>query len=104
MLKRVIPSTHPRKKYTAIFDDGARVHFGGKGCGDFILYVKSHGPVIAHKKRLAYLKRHAAGGENWSNPRTAGALSRWLLWEYPNLTTAVRMYNSHFVSKKRHTR
>ena len=101
MLKRVIPSTHPQKKYTAIFDDGARVHFGGKGYGDFIVYTKTHGPGIANKKRAAYLKRHAGGGEKWSNPRMAGALSRWILWEYNTLAKAVRMYNSHFISKKR---
>lgn len=30
-------------------------------------------------RRARYLSRHRSR-ENWNNPRSAGALSRWILW------------------------
>ena len=96
-LRAVTRSTHPQKKYTALFADGARVHFGGKGCGDFTTYYATQGRAAALRKRAAYLARHAGGGrENWADPKSPGALSRWLLWEQPTLATAVRRYAGHF--------
>ena len=48
------------------------VHFGEKGSPDYT----THGDP---KKRDNYLRRHEAN-EDWSQPDTPGALSRWLLW------------------------
>lgn len=62
------------KRFLATFDDGTKIHFGSKGAKTFI----DHGDPI---KRENYLARHAASGkEDWTNPRSAGALSRWILW------------------------
>lgn len=91
---RVIRSKHPKKKYTAIFPDGKRVHFGGKGCGDFTTYYATHGEEYARKKRAGYIARHSQGRERWSDVYTAGALSRWILWEYPTLQEAVTAYKN----------
>ena len=54
------------------FENGTTVHFGQAGGQTYI----DHGDKA---KREAYLKRHQAR-ENWDDPYTAGALSRWLLW------------------------
>ena len=95
-LLRVRKSTHPKKKYTAFFDNGKLVHFGGKGCKDYIQYQKD-GALIAETKRRHYIARHSKGREHWNDPTSPGALSRWILWEYPSLAKAIQMYNTHFV-------
>lgn len=93
-LVRVVPSPRQTKKYMAVFSDGQQVHFGGKGCGDFIQYQRL-GKDFAARKRRAYIARHARGGEDWRNPMSPGALSRWLLWEYPTLPQAIKKYSLH---------
>ena len=90
----IVPSTRASKKYVARFGDGQLVHFGGKGCGDFIVYSKL-GTELAHKKRAAYIKRHGAT-ESWRDPRTPATLSRYILWEYPTLHKAVAAYVKKF--------
>lgn len=64
------------KKLMAVFtrDNGRTksVHFGSAGMDDYTITKDK-----AQRKR--YLDRHRAR-ENWSNPESAGALSRWILW------------------------
>ena len=76
----VKPSTAKGKKYMAIFCQcdgppkckGKKIHFGADGSQT---YLDHHDKA----KRAAYLKRHKVN-ENWNNPATPGALSRYLLW------------------------
>ena len=60
------------------FNNGKIVHFG----------LKTGSTYIDHKdkkKRENYLARHKVR-ENWDDPYSAGALSRWLLWgDYTDL-------------------
>jgi len=65
-------ATDGKHKWVAVFSDGTRVSFGAKGYQD---YTQHHNPL----RRENYLSRHRTT-ENWNNPKTAGALSRWLLW------------------------
>jgi hypothetical protein len=68
-------STKPDKKLMAVFTRDNRkktIHFGAKNMDD---YTKTKDK--AQRKR--YLDRHRKN-ENWSNPESAGALSRWILW------------------------
>jgi hypothetical protein len=71
-------------KFTAVFPDGAKVHFGRQGYSD---YTK-HGD---RERMERYLTRHRRR-ENWtrSGAKTAGFWSRWLLWSSPSLTGAKR--------------
>ena len=65
-------SNKKTKRFMATYANGKVVHFGQKGGQTY----------IDHKdkaKREAYLARHKAK-ENWDDPYSAGALSRWLLW------------------------
>lgn len=70
------PSKRNGKKMVAVFDlESGRqrtVHFGADGMSDYTLHRDP-----ARKRR--YLARHQAR-ENWNDPMTAGALSRWVLW------------------------
>jgi len=64
------------KKLMATFtrENGRKksVHFGSAGMDDYTITKDK-----AQRKR--YLDRHRKN-ENWNNPESAGALSRWILW------------------------
>ena len=83
----------------AVFEDseGKKIrttHYGQRGACD---YTK-HG----EKQSMArYLERHGGGTttstkEDWKDPTTAGALSRWILWNKPSLTASFNDYKSRF--------
>ena len=65
-------ATDGKHKWVATFADGHRTSFGAAGMSDY---------TIHHDKlrRANYLARHKAN-ESWNNPRSAGSLSRFLLW------------------------
>jgi hypothetical protein len=103
-LLKIIPSDVKGKKYSAYFklDNGKerKVNFGAANFRDFTLlnnkkspyYIKNSGE--REKVKQSYLKRHAKR-ENWFAPMTAGALSRWILWNKPTLGGSI----SHFKNK-----
>ena len=69
-------------------------HFGQRGASD---YTK-HG----EKERMErYLERHGGGTttstkEDWQDPTTAGALSRWILWNKPSLSASFNDFKKRF--------
>jgi Family of unknown function (DUF5754) len=65
-------ATDGKHKWIAEFADGTRVPFGAVGYKD---YTQHHDKL----RRANYLSRHRSS-ESWSNPKTAGSLSRWILW------------------------
>jgi len=69
---RLVPSPIEGKKLRALFDDGTHTDFGAAGMDD---YTKTHDK----DQRMRYLTRHSKN-ENWRNPKSAGALSRFILW------------------------
>ena len=78
------------KRYTATFKDGKIVHFGQRGGSTYIDHSDKD-------KRAAYIARHSKNGENWSNPKTAGALSRFLLWgDSTSLRTNIASFKRRF--------
>tara|TARA_R110000824_G_scaffold19360_3_gene75076 strand:+ start:1277 stop:1561 length:285 start_codon:yes stop_codon:yes gene_type:complete len=84
-------STNKNKKLMAIFYDGTKkktVHFGAAGMSDYTIHNDD-----ARKKR--YLDRHRKR-ENWSDPRTAGALSKWILWNKKTLKSSIADYKKNF--------
>jgi hypothetical protein len=83
------PSTRKDKRFMAIFDDKNKVHFGLK---DGETYIDHHDK----KKREDYIKRHQVN-EDWSNPYSAGALSRYLLWgKSTDLNTNINKFKSMY--------
>ena len=63
-------------------------HFGSAGMDDF-----TKTKDIAQKRR--YLDRHRSR-ENWQDYMSAGALSRWILWDKPTRTESIRAYKKRF--------
>ena len=82
-------STNPKKKLMAIFSDPKKtIHFGAAGASDFTINKDED------RKKL-YLDRHRKN-EDWSNPRTAGALSRWILWNKPTRRASISDFKRRF--------
>ena len=91
-LKTIKKSHRPEKKFDAVFDRDGRektISFGAAGMSDFT----KHKNVT---RRARYLKRHSGMGEKWSQPDTAGALSRWILWNKPTFKASLADFRRRF--------
>ena len=82
-------SKNKNKRFEAEVN-GKIIYFGAKNGSTYIDHKDS-------KKRENYIKRHAAlNTEDWNNSFSAGALSRYILWEKPNLKDAIKDYERRF--------
>jgi hypothetical protein len=86
-------SPRPEKKLMATFSDGTVTHFGAKG-------MQNYGGVgkerhLDKERKNRYIQRHKAR-ENWNNPKTAGALSRWVLWNKETLQSSISDFKRRF--------
>lgn len=85
-------SSRRDKKLAATFllDSGSTrtVHFGQRGAQDFTTHQD-------RDRKRRYLARHAPR-EDWGDPLTAGALSRWILWEKPSRPVAIAAFKRRF--------
>ncbi len=88
-------STKPQKKMMAIFtlENGRKkaVYFGQAGAPDYTITKDK-------EQKARYIKRHRKN-ENWSAPMTAGALSRWILWEKESKAASITDYKKRFKFK-----
>ena len=100
MVKMVIEKgTAKNKKLKAIFyasdSSGDKkiktVQFGSKGMSDFTIHKDK-------ERKQRYLDRHRKR-ENWNDPMTAGALSRWILWNKPTLEGSIKDFKKRFKLK-----
>lgn len=87
------PSTRKDKKFMAKFcntENGREktTHFGAKGMSDYTIHKDP-------KRKERYIKRHKVR-ENWNDPTSAGALSRWVLWNKPSLEKSISSYKKMF--------
>lgn len=81
-------SDKPDKKYYIITDKNKKVYFGASGMSDY-----THHKDEARKQR--YINRHQKN-ENWNDINTAGAWSRWLLWNKPSIRASYSDIKSRF--------
>lgn len=65
------------------------IHFGYKGMSDFTKHKD-----VERKKR--YIARHSKNNQNWRNPMSAGALSRFILWNKPTLSASITDFKRRF--------
>lgn len=91
---RIEESPNKAKKLVAYFFDEndkkiRTVHFGARGMSD---YTQHKDP----ERMKRYLARHRNMGEDWENPMTAGALSRWILWGEPSLRDSFNKFKAMF--------
>ena len=102
----IIPSTRKDKKLMAIFKNKDKkkikaIHFGAKGYRDYTLISNKNSPFYIenvdkrNSVRTLYIDRHKKR-ENWNESDNAGSLSRWVLWEKPNLQPSIDFYKKKF--------
>lgn len=103
-LIRIVKSSNSAKKYDAIFMvDGKekKVSFGASNYRDFVLInnkdSKFYLPKILDRNvvKASYIRRHEKN-EDWNNPLTAGALSRFILWNRKSLKASIRDFKRRF--------
>lgn len=97
-LKKIVPSKTEGYKYDAHFEDDDRervVHFGASGYKDFIIYNREEGKILANHRKDLYITRHKLR-EDWSDPTSRGALSRYILWNLPTLEASIADYKQKF--------
>lgn len=91
-LLHIKQSTKPDKKMMATFQGETgrtkTIHFGARGMSDYTLSKDD-------ARKELYLSRHRAR-EDWNKPDSAGALSRWILWNKPTISASIADYKSRF--------
>jgi hypothetical protein len=92
-LVKITKSPKKDKKLMAVFNDGTVTHFGASGMQNYGGVGKERHLDKERKKR--YLSRHRSR-ENWNKPKTAGALSRWVLWNKETLKSGISDYKKRF--------
>ena len=96
-LVKVEDSKAKGKRYTAVFRDSKsgrekRVNFGDASMENFTIHKDP-------ERRKRYLNRHKSR-EDWNNPVSPGALSRWILWgESSSFAKSVTDYRRRFKLK-----
>jgi hypothetical protein len=91
-LKTIRKSHRSEKKYDAVFEKNGRektISFGAAGMSDYTKHKNA-------TRKQRYIQRHSGMGENWRKPDTAGALSRWILWNKPSFRESVADYKRRF--------
>jgi len=91
-LKTLRRSHKKEKKWDAVFEqDGKQkvVPFGQHGYSDFTKHKDT-------ARRQRYIERHARMGEDWKDPTTPGALSRYILWNKKTLRASLRDFKKKF--------
>ena len=77
---------------TAVFElangRSRTVHFGAAGMSDYTLHRDP-------KRKQRYMARHSVR-EDWDDPLTAGALSRWVLWNKPTRRASIADFKRRF--------
>ncbi len=87
-LEKIIKSPLVTKKYRAIFSDETHTDFGAKGYEDYTIHND-------YERKKRYLLRHKSN-EDWNNPKSAGSLSRFILWNKKTLSESIFDYKKRF--------
>lgn len=87
-LLKIQPSPLKMKKLRAYFNDNTYTDFGQKGASD---YTKNHDEF----RKTLYINRHMKR-ENWNDPKSAGALSKYILWNKKTIDASIANYKKQF--------
>ena len=66
-------------------------HFGDSSMKDYTTHPKA----IREDRKKAYLSRHRAN-EDWTDVTSAGALSRYILWNKSSISASLEDYKRRF--------
>lgn len=85
----LVDSPIKNKKWRAIFKNGTTTDFGHIAYEDFL------DANVDEARKTRYLNRHKKN-ENWNDPYSAGALSRWILWNEKTIEKSLKDYKRRF--------
>lgn len=85
---KLIKSPITGKKWRAIFNDGSHEDFGAAGYQDYTQHKDK-------KRRDSYRRRHIKDLLT-KDPKRAGFLSWYILWNEPTIEASLRDYKSRF--------
>ena len=99
-LNSITKSTNPKKKLMAIYENKKTgrtktIHFGSAPNKDYTIYYKQDGKKKANERKSLYYARHRKR-EDWTNPMTAGSLSKYILWSKPTVKAGIAYYKKSF--------
>jgi hypothetical protein len=100
-LKSIVKSHLPNKKWDAnfVYPDGhtKTVSFGArKQINEKWVDMSDYTKHKDKTRKQRYLNRHSGMGEHWNKPDTAGALSRWVLWNKPTFRASLADFKKRF--------
>ncbi|NDD53892.1 hypothetical protein EBZ39_08425 [bacterium] len=87
-LLEIVRSPRADKKWRAIFSDGTKTDFGATGYRDYTQHKDS-------TRAASYRARHRKDLDT-GDPRRAGFLSYYILWDTPDFNENVRRYKNRF--------
>jgi len=76
------------KKLRAYFNDNTHTDFGQSGFSDYTIHHDDY------RKQL-YIQRHRKR-ENWNDPKSAGSLSIYILWNKKSIKASIADYKKRF--------
>lgn len=89
---KLVKADDGKHKYIMVFKDEnnkeLKVKFGSFGMNDYTL-------TKDEKAKEAYIARHKAR-EDWNNPYSRGALSRYILWNKKTIKDSLKDYLEKF--------
>ena len=90
----IAKSTNPKTKYMARFDNKKTIHFGQAFASDYTLNKDD-------KRKENYISRHSKeNNNNINNVKSAGFLSRNILWNKPSISQSINSLNKKYKSVK----
>ena len=97
MYVSIKPSNRKNKKMMAIFYDENKkkiktVHFGDSRYQDFTQHHDEN-------RRANYINRHFKN-EDWEDYMSAGALAKYILWQYTDIERSINSYLKRFGLKE----
>lgn len=94
ILKNVVKSSNPNKKWTAIFEvDGKekQTNFGASGMSDYTIHKDK-------ERRNRYIARHAKDLKT-NDPTKPGYLAMFILWNKPTIKASIADYKRRLKDK-----
>ena len=91
-LIKIVRSPIKIKKFRAFYNDGTHTDFGATGYQNYGGIGKERHLDEDRKKR--YIERHKK--EDWTDPKKAGTLSRYVLWNKKTFRESVADYKKRF--------
>ena len=80
-----------KKMKAEFFKDNKKIkttHFGATGYSDYTKHKDE-------ERKKKYLERHKKN-EDWNNYKTAGSLSKHILWNKPTIEASIKDYKKKF--------